>query len=68
MCGGVWGRGASALVRQRDEDEGGEADRRGGARVERVNLGAQAGGEGGVLDPLETRAIDVPDAALCDVS
>ena len=37
-------------LREGDEEEGGEADRRGGLRVEGVDLVAQAGGEGGVFD------------------
>lgn len=55
-------------LREGDEEEGGEADRRGGLRVEGVDLVAQPGGEGGVFDLGEARAVDVPYAPLGDVS
>ena len=53
---------------QRSEEQRGEADGDAGPQVEGVDLLAEAGGEGGVVDLLDPRAVDVPDAALPDVS
>jgi len=53
---------------QRDEEQRGKADRRNGARVKRIHFVAKAGGECEVLDALQASTLDVPHAALCDVS
>ena len=53
---------------QDDEERDRDADDLGRLQVEGVDLVAQARGEAGVLNRLQARAVDVPDAALPDVS
>ena len=61
----------AALVKQLgqdDEERHRDADDLGRLQVEGVDLGAEARGEVGVVDGLEAGAVDVPDAALPNVS
>ena len=51
-----------------DIEQGGDGDDSSRARVERVHLGPQSGCEEMVLDPLQARAVHVPDAPLPDIS
>ena len=55
--------GGQRRVEERDDGHVGA-----GLQVEGVDLGAQPGRDGRVVDRLEARAVDVPDAALPDVS
>ena len=53
---------------QDDKERDGDADDLSGLQVEGVDLGAQARGEVGISNLLQAGAVDVPDAALPDVS
>ena len=62
------GAGDLYELREDHKEQRGNADDDGGLGVESVDLVADARGEAGVLDALQASAIDVPDAALPDVS
>lgn len=53
---------------QQDKGRDGDADHAGRLQIERVHLGAQPLREVGVLNLLQAAAVDVPNAALPDVS
>lgn len=55
-------------LRQCDEEKRSDGDDDGRARIERVHLRPEAGSEVWVLDLSNSRSIDVPNAALPNVS
>ena len=70
-CVAAVGICAAALLKERGQrrvDKRGDGDVDARLEVEGVDLVAQPGSDGGVLNGLDARAIDVPHSALPDVS